>query len=115
MALVVLVLEEIRAMVLRVVVLPEMVVVPGTVVVVPEVVPVVVEGLEVDVVMILEVFNGRKDSEKLVASSCCVPTAVLFEFWDTAVEDAAPLLVVTVKLLGAVMTVLAAERGDMVA
>lgn len=109
--------EEIRATVLlRVVVLPEMVVVPEMVPVVPEVVlavpEVVPEGLEVNAVMIREVFKGRKDSEKLVASSCCVPAAVLFEFWNTAVGDAAPVLVVIVRLLGAV---LAAERGDMVA
>lgn len=91
--------EEIRAMVLLrvVVVLSESAVVPE--VVVPEV---VLEGLEV-VVMIREVFKGRKGSEKLVASSCCVPAAVLF---DTTV------LVVIVKLPG---TVLAAERGDVVA
>lgn len=94
--------EEIRAMVLLrvVVVLPESAVVPEmavAVVVVPE-----VEGLEV-AVMIREVFKGRKDSEKLVASSCCVPATVLFEFRNTTV------LVVIVKFPGAVL------GGDMVA
>lgn len=67
---------------------------------------------------ILEVFKRRKDWEKLVAISCCVPAAVLFWLVTVGpiVED--KVLVVIVELLGAdttelgVVTVFVVELDD---
>lgn len=60
-----------------------------------------------DVVAILEVFKRRKDWEKLVAISCCVPAAAVL-FWFAAVGSIAEdgVLVVMVEFPGADTTLL---------